>query len=92
MGLIKAVTNAVGKGLGEQWKEVIEANGMSDRTVFTKGTAVRTDGSNSKGSSDIVTNGSTIHVYPGQFMMVVDGGKVVDYTAERDSRGLVKVW
>ena len=82
MGLIKAVANAVGKGLGEQWKEVIEASGMSDRTVFTKGTAVRTDGSNTRGSSDIVTNGSTIHVYPGQFMMILDGGKVVDYTAE----------
>lgn len=82
MGLIKAVTTAVGKGLGEQWKEVFEANNMGDQTVFTKGVAVRTDGSNSKGSSDIVTNGSVVHVYPNQFMMVVDGGKVVDYTAE----------
>ena len=29
-----------------------------------------------------MTNGSVIHVYPNQFMMLVDGGKVVDYTAE----------
>ena len=82
MGLIKAVVNSVGKGLGDQWKEVIEAKGMSDKTVFVKGQAVRTDGSNGNGSSDIVTNGSVVHVYPGQFMMLVDGGKVVDYTAE----------
>ncbi|MCQ2401056.1 MAG: SPFH domain-containing protein [Lachnospiraceae bacterium] len=82
MGLIQAVVNSVGKGLGEQWKEVFEADNMSDKTVFTKGVPVRTDGSNKRGSSDIVTNGSTIHVYPNQFMMVVDGGKVVDYTAE----------
>ena len=82
MGLIKALTTSVGKGLGEQWKEVIEASDMSDKTVFTKGTAVRNDGSNTKGSSDIVTNGSVIHVYPGQFAFLVDGGKVVDYTAE----------
>ena len=82
MGLIKAVVNSVGKGLGEQWKEVFEAENMGGDTLFTKGVAVRTDGSNKKGSSDIVTNGSVIHVYPNQFMMVVDGGKVVDYTAE----------
>ena len=29
-----------------------------------------------------VSNGSIIHVYDNQFMMLVDGGKVVDYTAE----------
>ena len=39
-------------------------------------------GSNTKGSSDIVSDGSVIHVYPNQFMMLVDGGKIVDYTAE----------
>ena len=82
MGLIKTVTNSVSQALGEQWKEVIEADNMGDQTVFTKGKAVRTDGSNTKGSTDIVTNGSVVHVYPNQFMMLVDGGKVVDYTAE----------
>ena len=59
MGLIKAIGTAVGKGLGDQWKEVIEAADMSDKTVFTKGVAVRTDGSNGKGSSDIITNGAS---------------------------------
>ena len=39
-------------------------------------------GSNTKGTPDTVSNGSVIHVYPNQFMMLVDGGKVVDYTAE----------
>ena len=82
MGLIQAAVTAVGKGLADQWKEVFEANDMSDKTVFTKGVPVRTDGSNKRGTSDIVTNGSVIHVYPGQFMFLVDGGKVVDYTAE----------
>ncbi len=82
MGLIQAAVTAVGKGLADQWKEVFEASDMSDKTVFTKGVPVRTDGSNKRGSSDIVTNGSVIHVYPGQFMFLVDGGKVVDYTAE----------
>lgn len=29
-----------------------------------------------------MSNGSMIHVYDNQFMMLVDGGKIVDYTAE----------
>jgi len=82
MGLIQAVKNVVNMGLGEQWKEALEADDMGQQTVFTKGVMVRTDGENSKGTPDIVTNGSVIHVYPNQFMMLVDGGKVVDYTAE----------
>jgi membrane protease subunit (stomatin/prohibitin family) len=82
MGLIKAVTTAVGTGLADQWKEVYQAGDMGDKTVFTKGVPVRTDGSNGRGSSDIITNGSVIHVLPNQFMFILDGGKVVDYTAE----------
>lgn len=81
MGIIKAAAHAVGKSLADQWLEVIEAEDMSDTTVFVKGTKVRT-GQNRKGLSDVVSNGSVIHVYPNQFMMLVDGGKVVDYTAE----------
>lgn len=85
MGIIKATLNAVGGGLGDQWLEVIEAGEMSDTTVFTKGVKVRPNdkrNSNKKGTADVISNGSIIHVYPNQFMILVDGGKVVDYTAE----------
>ena len=83
MGIIKAVTTAVGGALADQWLEAIEPDDMGDRTVFVRGVQVRRGrGSNTKGSSDIVSDGSVIHVYPNQFMMLVDGGKVVDYTAE----------
>ncbi|WP_125143134.1 SPFH domain-containing protein [Clostridium transplantifaecale] len=81
MGIIKAVTGAIGTSLADQWLEVIEAEDMSDQTVFTKGVKIRS-GQNKKGLADVVSNGSMIHVYPNQFMMLVDGGKVVDYTAE----------
>lgn len=81
MGIIKAVTGAIGTSLADQWLEVIEAEDMSDQTVFTKGVKIRS-GQNKKGLADVVSNGSIIHVYPNQFMMLVDGGKVVDYTAE----------
>ena len=83
MGIIKAVTTAVGGALADQWLEAIEPDDMGDKTVFVRGVQVRRGkGSNTKGSSDIVSDGSVIHVYPNQFMMLVDGGKIVDYTAE----------
>lgn len=83
MGIIKAVTTAVGGALADQWLEAVEPDDMGDRTVFVRGVQVRRGkGSNTKGSSDIVSDGSVIHVYPNQFMMLVDGGKIVDYTAE----------
>lgn len=81
MGIIKAVTTAVGGSLADQWLEVVEADDMGGQTVFTSGVKIR-KGSNTRGTDNTVSNGSVIHVYPNQFMMVVDGGKVVDYTAE----------
>lgn len=81
MGIIKAMGQAVSGNLADQWLEAIEANDMGERTVFTNGVLVR-KGENVKGSSDVVSNGSLIHVYDNQFMLLVDGGKIVDYTAE----------
>ena len=81
MGIIKAVAQAIGKGFADQWLEVYEANDMGERTIFTNGVLIR-NGQNKKGTDNTVSNGSIIHVYDNQFMMLVDGGKVVDYTAE----------
>ena len=81
MGIIKAAAQAIGGAFADQWLEVYEADDMGDQTVFTSGVLIR-KGQNTKGSSQTVSNGSIIHVYDNQFMMLVDGGKVVDYTAE----------
>ena len=85
MGIIKATMSAIGGALGDQWLEVLEADSMGDTTLFTKGVKVRRGDSrnqNKKGTDDIISNGSVIHVYPNQCMLLVDGGKVVDFTAE----------
>lgn len=85
MGIIRAAMSAVGGGLADSWLEVLEADNMGDNTVFTAGVAVRKGDKrnrNRKGSEDIISDGSVIHVYPNQFMMLMDGGKIVDYTAE----------
>ncbi|MBE6529294.1 MAG: zinc-ribbon domain-containing protein [Ruminococcaceae bacterium] len=84
MGIIKAFADSVKGSLADQWLEVLEADNMDDNTVFTKGVAVRTDGrnNNKRGNSDVISDGSIIHVYPNQFMILVDGGRIVDYSAE----------
>lgn len=81
MGIIKAVASAIGGSLADQWLEVFEADNMGDQTVFTSGVSIRR-GSNVRGTANTVSNGSVIHVYPNQFMMLVDGGRIIDYTAE----------
>ena len=85
MGIIRATVDALKGGFAEQWEEVLEADQMSDTVVFTKGVTVRKNdkrNNNRKGTEDVISNGSIIHVYPNQFMMLVDGGKVIDFTAE----------
>lgn len=85
MGIIKAAFNTIGGGLADQWLEVIEPQGMSDTTVMASGVKVRAKdarNNNIRGTDHTVSNGSIIHVYPNQFMMLVDGGRIVDYTAE----------
>lgn len=85
MGIIKALTGAIGGGFADQWLEVIEAEDMSDTTVFAVGRSARASdsrNSNKKGSEDFISDGSLIHVGPNMFMILTDGGKVVDYTAE----------
>ncbi|WP_312444914.1 SPFH domain-containing protein [Lacrimispora sp.] len=81
MGIVKALTTAVGGSLADQWLEVIEAGNMGDQTVFAGGVKIR-KGSNTKSTDYTVSDGSVIHVYPNQFMLLVDGGKVIDYTGE----------
>ena len=63
MGIIKAFFNSLGGGLADQWEEVIEADGMSDTTVFVKGVKVRKNdkrNNNKKGTEDVISNGSVI--------------------------------
>ena len=84
MGIIRAALNAVKGGLADTWLEVIEPSAMGNNTVIAPGQLVTQNGKsqNKKGSSNIVSNGSIIHVYDNQMSILVDGGKIVDYTAE----------
>ena len=80
MGIIKAVKQAIGGGFADTWQEVIEPDNIGDQTVYARGVLVNR-GQNKKGSDDIVSNGSIIHVYDNQFMILVDGGCIINVTS-----------
>ncbi|MBR6596034.1 MAG: SPFH domain-containing protein [Oscillospiraceae bacterium] len=83
MGLIKAVTGSVGGVLADQWREYFYCDSMDAETLMCKG--VKRTGkrsTNTKGSENIITNGSVIAVNEGQCMMIVDQGGIVEFTAE----------
>ena len=85
MGIIRALAGAIGGGLADQWLEVYESDYMGPSTITAPGVMVRqndTRNSNRKGTADTISNGSIIQVKEGQFMLLVDGGKVIDYSGE----------
>ena len=83
MGLIKAAMGSLGGILGDQWREYFYCDSMDADTLMCKG--VKRTGkrsSNTKGSDNIITNGSVIAVNEGQCMLIVDQGGIVEFTAE----------
>ncbi len=83
MGLIKAGIGAVGGVLADQWKEFFYCESMPKEVMVTKGQKrVGGRSSNTKGSDNIISNGSGIAVADGQCMMIVEQGKVVELCAE----------
>ena len=83
MGLIKAGLGALGGTLADQWKEFFYCESLSNDVLVTKGTKrVGGRSSNTKGSDNIISNGSGIAVADGQCMIIVEQGKVVEVCAE----------
>ena len=83
MGLIKAVLGAAGGVLADQWKEYFYCEAIPETVLAVKGQKrVSARSSNTKGSDNIISNGSIIAVADGQCMLIVEQGKVVDLCAE----------
>ncbi len=65
MGILKAITGAVGGTFADQWKEIITAENFDEHTVVVPGCLKSTNnsrGSNTNGSEGIISNGSIIFV------------------------------
>ena len=83
MGLIKAGVGALGGTLADQWKEYFYCDSLEKNMLVVKGqkrTGSRS--SNTKGSDNIISNGSLIAVADGQCMIIVEQGKIVEVCAE----------
>lgn len=83
MGLIKALSGAVGGTLADSWKEFFYCEAISDDILMCRGQKQVTGrSSNTKGNDNIITKGSGIAVADGQCMIIVEQGKIVEVCAE----------
>ena len=83
MGLIKAGIGALGSTLADQWKEFFYCDALDKDVLVVKGQKrVSGRSSNTKGSDNIITNGSGIAVADGQCMIIVEQGQIVEVCAE----------
>ena len=83
MGLIKAALGAAGGVLADQWKDYFRCDAIDANVLVTKGRkSAGGRSSNTKGTDNIITNGSVILVADGQCMMIVDQGRIAEFAAE----------
>ena len=83
MGLIKAAIGAGSSVLADQWKEYFYCDSLPETILMTKGQKrIGKRSSNTKGSNNVITNGSVISVADGQAMIIVEDGRIAEFTAE----------
>lgn len=83
MGLISALTGAASSALADSWREYFYCESMNADVLIEKGQKrVGKKSSNTKGSDNLISNGSIIAVNDGQCMLIVEQGKVVEVCAE----------
>ena len=88
MGLIKALGNVIAAGsqavtsvVADQYLEYFTCDSLGTDILVKRGARKIKNGSN-KGDSDVITNGSKIAVPEGTALLLVDNGKVTDFTTQ----------
>lgn len=86
MGLVQAVAGAVGGMFADQWKDFYTVPaGLPSTAALFAAVAQGTNagrGSNTSGSSNIITNGSKIIVPEGYGLLLFQDGKITAFVAE----------
>ncbi|MCH4191512.1 MAG: SPFH domain-containing protein [Butyrivibrio sp.] len=83
MGIIRAAVSSAKSVLADEWREYFYCNAMDPDVLVVKGSKRSGKGnSNTKGSDNVISNGSIIAINEGQCALIVDQGKVVDICAE----------
>ncbi len=82
MGLIKAALGSAGGVLADQWKEFFVCDAMPKEVLARKGEK-KTSGrsSNTKGSDNVISDGSGLVVADGQCAIITDQGRVAEICA-----------
>lgn len=81
MGLIKAFTSSTSSALGDQFKEYVTCPTMESGVLVQRGEVHHGEG-NKNPSEGIITNGSAIMVPESTAMMIVENGKILEFSAE----------
>ncbi|MCQ2531205.1 MAG: SPFH domain-containing protein [Saccharofermentans sp.] len=88
MGLLKLGANIIGNvresinsEFADQYLEFFTCDALGQNVLAKRGAAQIVKGKN-KGSAEIISNGSKIAVPEGTALLLVDAGKVVDFTTE----------
>lgn len=82
MGLIKAFKDSVGGNLQDQYKEFFYCDSLSNDVLVIKGQRRSTSRGSNNPNDNVITEGSLMTVNPGQAMVVLNNGKILDFTAE----------
>lgn len=83
MGLLKAGVGALSGVLADSWRDYFYCDSLDSDTLATRGfKKVDKRSSNTKGSDNVISNGSIINVNEGQCALIVDCGKVAEICAE----------
>ncbi len=86
MGLLRAAGSAVGGALADQWKDFYTVpDGLAPTAALFPAVRRGTDlgrGSNTRGSLDVITNGSKIIVPQGYGLVFMEGGAFTAFVAE----------
>ena len=88
MGLIKAAIGALGGTLGDSWKETIHCRAMDNTVILRCGTKMNADSnrtSNTKGTDNVISNGSMIMVEENTCMLTIDNGRITNVVTEPGS-------
>ena len=85
MGLIKAAVGALSGTLGDTWKEAIHCPVIGNDTVVVNGEKMHNGNarsSNTKGTDNVISNGSAIMVEENTCMLTLDNGKITNVVTE----------
>lgn len=82
MGLLKAGIGALAGVLEDQWREYFYCESLSADVLVAKGVKRTSKRGSNKGHDNIISNGSIIAINEGQCMMIVEQGKVVEFSSE----------